>query len=259
MMFSLISLLVLLAPPPAHAARVPKGVEVEPQSITSTAGGRNEVRLKMAEMLIDKGQTTEARQLLDAAITEGGVPRGEIELLQGRALAFEGLSGAALERLEDARKAMPHDARPLRAIGLLQADTGHVEEALLAFEKATRLDDSDGATWNNYGFLLMSAKRFEEARSALERAVTLDGGVPRYRRNLGFALAALGRDREALAALRGAGTEADAQADFALACEMAGDNAKAIEHYRAALSADDSHDVALEGLERLANPIEETP
>ncbi len=258
-MIHVLTLIAIFGLPSAQAARVPKGVEVEPQPITDTAGGRNEVRLKMAAMLIDEGQTTEARQLLDAVITEGGAPKGEIDLLQGRALAYEGLSGAALERLEAARKAMPRDPRPLRAIGLVKADTAHVDEALLAFERATQLDDSDAPTWNNYGFLLMSASRYEEATSALERALTLDGTVPRYRRNLGFALAALGRDREALAAFRGAGPEAEAQTDFALASEMKGDTAKALEHYRAALSADDSNDAALEGLARLSTPVEETP
>lgn len=259
MMFSLATLLALLGPSPAWAARVPKGTEVEPQAITATAAGRNEVRLKMAEMLIDKGQTAEARALLEAVIEEGGARKGEIDLLQGKALAMEGLTGAALERLDAARKAMPRDARPMRAIGLVQADEGHIDEALASFERATELDGSDAATWNNYGFLLMSAKRYQDARVALERAVTLDGSVPRFRRNLGFTLAALGRDREALAALRGAGPEADAQTDLALAYEMAGDDAKAIEHYRAALSADDSQDTALAGLERLSHPIEEIP
>ena len=259
MIVHVVTAIVLLAPSSALAARPPKGTEVEPQSITATGAGRNEVRLKMADMLIDKGQTTEARTLLDAAIAEGGAPRGEIELLQGKALAVEGLSGAALEQLETARKAMPRDPRPLRAIGLLQADTGHVPEALISFQRATELDDADAATWNNYGFLLMSDKRYEDAREALERAVTLDGSVPRYRRNLGFALAALGRDREALAALRGAGPEADAQTDLALAYEMSGQDAKAIEHYGAALAADDSQDAARAGLERLTHPVEETP
>lgn len=235
-------------------AKVPKGVEIQEASVTDTKGGRNEVRLKMAETLIDAGSTVEARYVLDAAAEEGADP-GEIDLLRGRALAKEGLWEAAEVLLLKAQKELPRDPRPWRAAGILQIDSHRVEEAIVSFERAVELDDSDAATWNNLGFAQMSVRRYDDAVASLGRAVTLDGGNPRYRTNLGFALAAIGRETEALAAFRGAASEADAQSNLGLAYELGGDDTKARVHYQKALDSDPSSAKAIEAIERIDSEV----
>lgn len=238
--------------------KVPRGVEVQPEPVTATREGRNDVRIKLAETLIDAGDTVQARQVLDLAAKEGADP-GELDLLRGRALAHEGLWTEAEGLLTKAEKELPHDARPWRAMGILQVDSKRIDDAIVSFQKAVAIDDSDAATWNNLGFALLAAKRTTEAADALGKAVTLDGSNPRYRTNLGFALAADGRDAEALAAFRGAGPEADAQSNLGLAYELGGDNAKAREHYEKALASDPSHKAAREALDRIDSASKETP
>lgn len=244
----------LAAPLGVASARAPRGAVIEPMPVTATPDGRNEVRLELAEALIDAGSPTQARQVLDLA-REEGADEGEIVLLQGRALAAEGLYGQAETLLLEARKAMPRDARPYRALGLLRADIGDPVGAIDVLEDAVRLDPNDAATWNNLGFLQLSQGQIDPACESLEQAVTLDGATPRYRSNLGFALAAAGRDREALAAFRGAGTEADARSNLGLAYEMNNRPSEALVQYRAALDANPHHPQALEGLRR-TEPVE---
>ena len=231
-------------------AKVPRGVEVQPEPITATREGRNDVRISLAETLIDAGDTVQARQLLDLAEKDQADP-GEIDLLRGRALAHEGLWTEAEALLTKAEKELPRDPRPWRAMGILQVDAKRVDEAIASFQRAVAIDDGDAATWNNLGFTLLAAKRPAEACDALAKAVTLDGANPRYRTNLGFALAAIGRETEALAAFRGAAPEASAQSNLALAYEMVGDYTKAREHYAKALETDPSHKAAREALDRI--------
>lgn len=226
------------------------GIEAAPAPAYATASGRNQVRLDVAEALLDDGKPGRARQVLALAVEEGADPH-EVALLQGRAMWMEGLSEEAEVLLLKARRGMPKDARPYSLLGLIHADSGRVDEAIADYREVTRLDPQDAAGWNNLGFLLLSQGNYDEARQALSRAVTLDGTNPKYRTNLGFALAGVGRHNEALQAFRGVGSEADAQANLALAFELSGDPQKASVHYRKALDENPVHKAALDGLERL--------
>lgn len=232
------------------------GVPVEEPLITETAEGRNTVRLDIAETLIDGGATAAARDLLGKAIEEGA-DRGEVELLQGRAFAADGLYTEAETVLRTAITHLPRDdARAWRALGLLQADTARIPEAIESLQRATSLDDRDAPTWNNLGFLLLTEKRFPEARVALGEAVNIDSSVERYKVNLGFALVAVGDVSEALSTFRNAGTEADAQANLGLALELNDQTVEAKVHYEKALAADPRHVGAKDGLTRIATPEE---
>lgn len=245
------TILLLLATQPACAGR--KGLE--PTPAWQTREGRDQVRIELAESLLDAGATPQALQLL-ADLRAEGHKDPQLDYLQGRALYETGLYDEARTLLESATKRLHGDPRPWRTLGLLHADLRQTEEAIVALQRASELDEAHAPTWNNLGYLLLSVRRYEEAAPALQRAVSLDASNARYRNNLGFAQVALGRDTEGLRAFRSAGPEENAQANFALAKELAGDPETARRHYDQALAINPNHVQARAGLERLAPPKE---
>lgn len=235
----------------AAAGCVPKNVEVlDHPPEWQDAGGREKIRLDMAHALLDNNNVPQALQVLAEAARDGA-DSVEFDLARGRALMMDGMYAEARPLLTHAAQVMRHDARPSRWLGLLEADTGHIPEAIAAFEKSVDIDENDAASWNNLGFLLMSLGRMSEAKDALGRAVTLDGTNARYRTNLGFALASLGHDAEALESFRSVGSEADAWSNLALARELGGSTAEAREAFERALRADPGSAAAKEGILRL--------
>lgn len=219
---------------------------------------RDELRIDVASTLLDRGDVARASDIIAQLVAEG-VNDPQVTLLQGRALAADGLYSEAEPLLKVAHDRMPRDPRPLLALGLVYADTHRIDEAIASYQRATELDDRDAAAWNNLGFLLLSARRYEEARRALEQAVALDNTNARYRNNLGFALAAVGRTSDALQAFRSAGSEATAQANLGVAFELHGQPEQAVVHYRKALEIDPEQASAREGLTRLVPSREEVP
>lgn len=224
--------------------------QVEPEPIWRTESGKYEVRVAVAEAMVESNSYAEALSVLRDLRAEGR-DTVDVLILQGRALAGTGLGEEALGLLEAAHKSKPKDPRPLRQMALIHADAGRIDLAVDAMEKAVAHDEDNASTWNNLGFLLLSAKRHDEAEQALHRAVELDGGQIRYRNNLGFAQAANGDQEAALRTFRSAGTKADAHANLALSYEIAGDMAKAENHYSLALKQNPSHSASVEALGRL--------
>jgi len=249
-------------------ACVPKESEVlESPPAWTTREGRNDVRLHIAEALLEKGETDEARQVLILAVQEKADP-GLIALYQGWAMHIDGMPGEAEPLLREAIRMKPKEPLGWQLLGLIEADSGRVEDAIRSFERAVDTEPTNASSWNNLGFLRLSVSRHKEAADALAKAVSLDGRVPKYRMNLGFALAGCGRMAEALAAFRGAGTEADAQSNLAVAYELAGNPDLAREHYLKALRSNPEHGSARDALKRLdgiaaaeppMNVPEETP
>jgi tetratricopeptide (TPR) repeat protein len=172
-------------------------------------------------------------------------------LLQGRVLYLDGLLSEAADLLAQAANRMPRDPRPLRYLGLVQAERGESELAVVSFGAALKIDENSAETWNNYGFMLLSLRRYDDAAEALQTAVTQDTTSARYRTNLGFALAGAGNPADALNTFRSVGSEADAQSNLALAYELAGATDEAMLHYSKALSSNPSHSPARQAMERL--------
>ncbi len=241
--------LLWLAPVVFLGACVPKE-DLQPPPAWMSKEGRNEVRLHIAEALLEKGQTDEARKVLLLAVEENADP-AEIALFQGWAMQLDGLPSEAEPLLREAARLRPKDPRAWKMLGVIEADSGRVDEAIASFRRAVEYEPTSAASWNNLGFLLLSAGEYAEASAALSKAVSLDGSVARYRHNLGFALAASGKMTEALATFRSASSEADAQSNLALAYELAGDIEKARIHYQKAVAADPNHVNATEALKRL--------
>jgi Flp pilus assembly protein TadD len=233
-------------------------IEAGPPPVTESRDGRNQVRFEVADALLRGGNTAQALAAIRLA-EEEGAPIEVIQLYRGRAMYQDGLFVEAESLLREAQRRMPRDPRPLATLGLIQADTGRTDEAIETFRQLLRLDGTDADTWNNLGFLLLTQQKYPEATEALTEAISRDGTQPRYRVNLGFALFGAGRPAEALNAFRGAGTEADAQSNLALAYELAGDDGDAVAHYQRALDVDPSHRSATEGLKRIQSPDLETP
>ena len=240
---------------------VPKNTEVlDRPPEWQDAGGREKIRIDMAHALLDAGNVPQALQVLAGAARDGA-DSVEFDLVRGRALMMDGMYAEAKPLLTRAAEVMKKDGRPYRWLGLLEADTGHVDEAIADFQRSVAVDDSDAPSWNNLGFLLMSQGRMSDAKEALGRAVTLDGTNARYRTNLGFALASLGHDAEALESFRSVGSEAEAWSNLALARELGGSKAEAQQAYERALKADPASPSAKEGLLRLheTNPPSRSP
>lgn len=229
---------------------VPKGAMVEDASPLQSKTGRQSMRLEMASDFLDKGRVAEAQQLLKAA-GEEGAKGPEFDVLRGRSLLAGGLFDQARETLEKASKQAPRDPAPYRWLALLEVEANNPEASLPLFAKSVEFGPNDAATWNNYGFVLFSTKRYAEADEALSKAVKLDTTNPRYRMNLAFNQAALRRDADALQSFRSTGTEADAQENLALACELRGDQDLAKRHYELALQANPSQKKSVEALQRL--------
>jgi tetratricopeptide (TPR) repeat protein len=86
--------------------------------------------------------------------------------------------------------------------GQFLEQSGWHEEALEAFDQATKLNENSFSAWNNKAFVLNALGRHAEALIAGERAIQLDStsAYPRY--NVGRAKLGLGRVQEALDDLR---------------------------------------------------------
>jgi len=83
-----------------------------------------------------------------------------------------------------------------KAMRLVQE--GRIEEALLAFEEAIRLEPDDALLWNAMGDALVQLSRYEEALVPFENAVRLDPKNAAPRSGKGTALYKLERFAEAL-------------------------------------------------------------
>jgi Flp pilus assembly protein TadD len=225
-------------------------VQAEPPPIYETKDGRNEVRLQIADVLLDHGDGAEAQKVIQLAEDEGADP-DVIKLYRGRAMYVDGMVAEAEPLLQQAHKAMPHDPRPVKYLALIAADDGRIDDAIALCRVLVKVDPADASGWNNLGFLLMSQEKYDDASQALTEAVSRDGTNPRYSVNLGFALFGSGHPADALQAFRAAGDEADAQSNLALAYEMAGKQDDAVVHYRKALAADPHSETASKALDRI--------
>lgn len=226
-----------------------------------TEEGRYQARIDLVEVLVETDAIPVAMDLL-RVLREEGYTNPEIDILHARGLMRQGLHSEAERMLDEVRSRAPRDPRINRYLSLIYADSERLDLAIEELQRATRLEPGHAASWNNLGFLLLSVQRYEQALAALQEAVSLDGSNVRFRNNLGFALAANNRPSEALAAFRGTGSNADAHANLALALELGGEPSEASQHYKRALTYDPEHELAHQGLDRLATtspPPQETP
>lgn len=227
----------------------------EPAPAWTSAEGRLEGRLAMAETMLDAGEPARAVTALSLARSESAAlsadERYRLDLVQARAYHGLGMYDEALALLEPWQHPRRRDPALHRLTGLLHYELGALDEATRSLERAAALAPWDAALANNLGFVLVLRGRPEEATSHLRAAVSLDPAQPRYRNNLGFALAAGGHSAEALQLFRASAPEPQALAWLGVAHERAEQRELAEARFREALQLDPTQPVALAGLARL--------
>jgi Flp pilus assembly protein TadD len=92
----------------------------------------------------------------------------------------------------------PGDARAWNDYGLAIEESGDVERARRAYERAADLDPSYGRPWSNLGRLALGRGDVEAAELALRKAVALGARNPVARANLALVLARRGCHGEAI-------------------------------------------------------------
>ena len=75
------------------------------------------------------------------------------------------------------------DAKAQVEFGILVAQRGLWKEAAYRWERATELDPTYGAAWNNLGIGYEQLGRFDDARKAYEKAIDVEPGNTYIRNN----------------------------------------------------------------------------
>ena len=232
------------------AACGPRNIPVEntpPRWLTE----KDQVRIEIIRTLIESSDDARALELIRIMRAEG-VEREELDLFQGIALRQQGMLEDAERMLVSAEHNMPKSAEVQTALCVLYADDAKHEQAVDHCRRAIKLDEHDGAAWNNLGFLLLSTGGDPlEAKAALQTAVDIDGNNIRYRNNLAFAQVATGDHRGALRTFLTTGTPADAHYNVGAAFEREGDAKTARTYYQRALRYDADHSLSDQALQRL--------
>ena len=94
----------------------------------------------------------------------------------------------------------PFEALCHHAIALVETDMGNPQEALVAYENATRLDPEHCQSWKNMGYLYSKNSRYEEALDAFKKAIEQVPNDPMNWNGLGDVYHKLGRGEDAIAA-----------------------------------------------------------
>lgn len=168
-----------------------------------------EVRLTAIRELLSIGSTMSALDIIAQMRAEKN-ENPELDLLQGKALRLDGVTSEAERLLLLAEKRMGRDGRPSAELCILYADLQQVDDAVRSCQRATQLDEYDGASWNNLAYLLLADGQPVPALEAAENAVRVDATQPRYRNNLGLVQAALGRVDVAFRTLKSTMSTGDA-------------------------------------------------
>lgn len=235
---------LLLATALAASSPEPEGVNWRDAKVAADA------QVSVLDALLDQGDPARVLDLLGEIRASGGTdPR--FDVVQARALHATGMHDQAVTLLTRYTKAHGRDPEGWSALGVVQADTGHLAEAAVALERARRLNPRDPTVLNNLGFVRLAQGQAAAAVPLLEASLAQDPSQPRTRNNLGFALARLERDDAAFQAFRAAGSEADARYNLGVACLERGDRASATTQFNLSLAAEPGHPAATAALAEL--------
>ena len=117
---------------------------------------------------------------------------------KGNALSNLGKRQDALLAFNKASKIRPEDYQVWHNRGILLAkDFQDHEEALKSFDKATKLRDDFYPAWLNKGTALLELKRYNEALVAFDKGKDLNPKDPNIWASRGFALEQLGKNKQA--------------------------------------------------------------
>ena len=139
----------------------------------------------------------------------------------------------------------PGNPRAQHGLGFALADRGRIEEAIVHYQEALRIEPRNSQVHNNLGIALARRRRLEEATTHFREAVRIQPDYAGAHYNWGIALARRGRSEEAVThfqeALRIRPDYAEAHNDLAVALARRGQIDEAMTHFREALRIDPNY------------------
>ena len=143
----------------------------------------------------------------------------------------------------------PETPEALHRLGILAYQEGETSVALDLLDRAMRLRPDHCGQWRHRGAALMALGHFGEAAESFRRALSLEPGDAETIFNLGLTERRLGNLLNAIPLLEAAasalGSYAVIQYELALAYQLAGHRATALDGYRRTLTLDPGHANAL--------------
>jgi tetratricopeptide (TPR) repeat protein len=171
------------------------------QNLASTAPRSLPAHKLNAEALEVQGKWDEAqREYEEMLAKEPDAP--SLHYLLGRLLLSRPQPDAnsvqrAKEEFQKELQIDPRNAGAEYILGEMARQDSQLEEAILHFSRAAKLDSSFGDAFMGWGFCLVTLKRYEEAIPPLQAAVRLQQGNPSAHYNLAVALSRTGQKEEA--------------------------------------------------------------
>jgi tetratricopeptide (TPR) repeat protein len=171
------------------------------QNLANTAPQSLPAHKLNAEALEMQGKWDEAqREYEDMIAKDPGAQ--SLHYLLGRLLLSRPRSDAksvqrAKEEFQKEIEIDPRNAGAEYILGEMARQESQLEEAILHFSRAAKLDSRFGDAFMGWGFCLVTLKRYQEAIPPLQAAVRLQQGNPSAHYNLAVALSRTGQKEEA--------------------------------------------------------------
>jgi Tfp pilus assembly protein PilF len=181
------------------------------------------------------------------------------QLAKGRRLEEAGDSTAARNVYQTLIARFPDRYQPYHRLGVVADRQGRHREAQALYTRAIRLGGAGAEVFNDLGYCFYLQGKYEYAERSLRKAVLLVPASARFRNNLGLALGRQGRYDEALKQFTRSGNKADAYHNLAYVHALDDQPDKAHEHFRKALAADPSHELARRALASLGHDEQPEP
>ena len=169
---------------------------------------------------------------------------------EARRLHRAGDPAAARTLYEAVIDRAPETPEALHRLGILAYQDGDASAALGFLDRTVRLRPDDCEPWRHRGAALMALGRIDEAAQSFRQALILEPGDPETIFNLGLTERRLGNLEDAIqlletAAATALGSYALIQYELALAYQLAGRRAAALDRYSRTLALDPRHPNAL--------------
>jgi len=145
--------------------------------------------------------------------------------------------------LESFRRALSIDrsyAPSHNGLGLALDLSGSREQAWESYQKAIELNPARADFYSNLGFSKLMAERFQEAEKYLRESLVLNPDLKIAVNNLALCYALQGRFDQAAALLKQYSPPAAASNNLGVLYEINGNRKAALQHYRTALSMDET-------------------
>ena len=201
-------------------------------------GNKNKVQ-RLTAKDVERFESAPMTRVVDAVKPAAqGMPSTEIgaseHLEQGRAFLNTDKLNEAIAELSLAASMDPTIAEAHNLLGVAYHRKGLSDLARKSLETAAKLDKENAQILNNLGFLFYDRAEYKKALDPLKKAARLAPDDARILNNLALTQSQLGKYDEAYKNFAKAGGEIEGRLNIANRLEIAGQSAKAREHYDAA-------------------------